>query len=87
MIICASSRNGNPSVDIDDRLKAWRDADREAARVEAELRDLGQGAQDPRVAGLHRQAQALRQQADGMLAELVESLKAATEKAISPRSR
>ncbi len=78
---------GNPSADIDDRLKAWRDADLEASRAEADLQALGQGAQDPRVAELHRRAQALRQQADGMLADLLDSLKAATDKAISPRSR
>lgn len=74
-------------TEIDSKLEAWRDTDSAASKLEAELHKLGQGAQDPRTAELVQQARSLRRDADSLLADIVQSLKDATEAALRSRSR
>ena len=52
-------------------MHLWREAEDSARRAEERLRQLGQVANDPRVAGLSREAAALRRKADEILAALV----------------
>ena len=73
--------------DIDRKLKVWRDTDTMASEAEAELNQLGQAAQDPRTGELFQKARSLRRSADGMLADIVQSLKEATDAALRSRSR
>ena len=58
-----------------------------ASEAEAELNQLGQAEPDPRVGELIQKARSLRKSADGMLADVVQSLKEATDAALRSRSR
>lgn len=59
-------------TDFERKLHEWRDAEDAASAAEAALQALGQGAQDPRVAELHRRARELRAKADAMLAQALQ---------------
>lgn len=71
---------------IEDRLHAWRDSENAASELEAQLREYGQGASDPRAAELHLKARELRQRADTMLREIVDSLRVATDAVLNRRT-
>jgi hypothetical protein len=70
------------SSDIEEKLNAWRDSENAASEVEAELRNIGQGASDPRAAELYARARDLRQRADQMLADIVQALREATDSVV-----
>lgn len=55
----------------DELQRAWAVADRAAVEAELKVAKAGQAAQDPRVAGLFKQAADLRSEADRLLRELV----------------
>ena len=53
----------------DEKTKAWLKAEQEAATAEIEVARIGQGAADPHVAELFRQARRLRDEADRLFRE------------------
>lgn len=73
--------------DIEEKLNAWRDSENAASEVEAELRNIGQGASDPRAAELYARARELRQHADQMLSDIVRSLREATDSVVRRQPR
>jgi hypothetical protein len=71
---------------IEDQLHAWRDSENAAAELEAQVRQYGQAASDPRLAELHMKARELRKRSDEMLREIVDSLRSATDAVLNRRA-
>ena len=63
--------------EFEQRMHEWRDLENAAAKAEELVRSMGQGAADPRMAQLLKEARDLRTKADRELAGIVDALKAA----------
>jgi len=59
---------------FEQRMQAWRDAESAAKGAKEELRNLGQAANDPRLAAMYRAAAALQRAADDLLSALIANL-------------
>ena len=55
---------------IDERYRAWLEAEREAVEAELRIAQLGQAAADPAAAALCQRAKELRDKADLMFKEI-----------------
>ena len=59
----------------EERLVAWRELDRAAAKAERDAAGLGQATSDPRVRDLLVKAKALRQQADREFSAILRAIR------------
>lgn len=63
-------RSEVPPMTVDLQVQEWLQAERDAETAEAKVAQLGQGAADPRVAALFKEAFDLRQKADALFADV-----------------
>lgn len=61
-------------MNVEHRLKRWREAEDAAIEAERAVDALGNGAQDPHTADLCRRAHALRQEANRQFSDLLRAI-------------
>ena len=60
---------------VEDQLQEWRQAEKAACDIEAQVAQLGQGASDPHARDLYLEAKALRDRADRLFGTIMRTVK------------